>query len=245
MTLLRARDVTKRFGGVTALAGVSLGVEEGEVLGLIGPNGSGKTTFFNVVSGLVRPDSGSVTLDGQELTRLPPHRIARLGVARTFQISRPLAGLAVSENLLPSLHFGAERPREVRRRAGELLELVGLADKATWPAADLTTWELRRLELARALGVGRRLLLLDEIFAGLAPGDVDHTIELVRRIRDLTGVTVILIEHVMRATMALCDRVVVLAHGVVVTIGPPTDVVRHPEVLDVYLGTREVPDAEG
>jgi branched-chain amino acid transport system ATP-binding protein len=246
MSPLTAHHVTKHFGGVTALHGFELEAREGETLGLIGPNGSGKTTFFNLVSGLIRPDEGSIRFDGAELTRLSPPAIARLGVARTFQISRPLSGLTVVENLLPGLAFGSERPPPgtARHRAMKLLELVDLDRKAEWVAHDLTLWETRRLELARALGVGSRLLLLDEIFAGLGPADVPHTVELIRRIRREIATTVLLVEHVMVATMALCDRIVVIANGEVVTEGQPNEVVRHPKVLEVYLGSKEVPDAE-
>jgi branched-chain amino acid transport system ATP-binding protein len=247
MSLLAARGITKHFGGVTALEDVSFEVMEGETLGLIGPNGSGKTTFFNVASGLMRPDAGRIFFDGVELTRLTPPRIARLGVARTFQISRPLAGLTVVENLLPGIYFGSERLSgpEARRRAMELLELVALDGKAHWSAHDLTMWETRLLELARALGVGSRLVLLDEIFAGLAPADIPETLDLVRRVRREMSTTMVVVEHVMAAVMALCDRIVVIASGRLVTEGAPQEVVRHPRVLEVYLGSKEVPDAQG
>lgn len=247
MSLLAVRGISKHFGGVTALSEVSFDVMQGETLGLIGPNGSGKTTFFNLVSGLLRPDTGSIMLDKVELTRLTPPQIARLGVARTFQISRPLAGLTVLENLLPGIYFGSERltGADARRRALELLELVSLDAKAGWLAHDLTMWETRRLELARALGVGSRLVLLDEIFAGLASADIPATVDLVRRVREQTNTTMVVVEHVMAATMALCDRIVVIASGRLVTEGPPQEVVRHPHVLEVYLGSKEVPHAEG
>ena len=246
MSLLVAEGITKRFGGVTALSDFGLEAREGETLGLIGPNGSGKTTFFNLVSGLLRPDSGSIRFKGEDLVRLTPPEIARRGVARTFQISRPMAGLSVLENVLPGLYFGsAPQPAgRARKRAMALLELVGLEEKAHWVAHDLTMWETRQLELARALAVGSELLLLDEIFAGLSPSDVERTIELLRRIRSQVT-TVLLVEHVMAATMALCDRLVVVANGRFVTEGPPEEVVRHPEVLRVYLGSKEVPGAEG
>lgn len=245
MSLLSASGISKQFGGITALHDFSLEAREGEILGLIGPNGSGKTTFFNLVSGLMRPDSGTIDFDGHELTAMAPPAVARLGVARTFQISRPLAGLTVVENLLPGLHYGADPPPPgaARDRARELLDLVGLEAKADWLAHDLTLWETRRLELARALGVGSRLVLLDEIFAGLGPADVEETVELVRRVHEGIASTMVLVEHVMAATMALCDRIVVIANGRLVTEGAPSEVVRHPKVLEVYLGSKEVPDA--
>lgn len=246
MSLLVAEDVTKRFGGVTALAGFGLEAREGETLGLIGPNGSGKTTFFNVVSGLLRPDSGSIRFRGEDLVHLGPPEIARLGVARTFQIPRPMMGLTVVENVLPGLHYGSNPLPSglAQKRAMELLETVGLDTKTGWVAHDLTMWETRQLELARALAVGSELLLLDEIFAGLSPVDVQRTVELLKRIRREVK-TVLLVEHVMAATMALCDRLVVIANGHFVTEGPPDEVVRHPEVLRVYLGSKEVPGAGG
>lgn len=245
MSVLVAEGVTKHFGGVTALNDFDLEALEGETLGLIGPNGSGKTTFFNLLSGLLRPDEGSIHLKGEDLLQLSPPEIAHRGVARTFQISRPMMGLTVVENLLPGLHYGSHPlpAPAARKRARELLELVGLDAKAGWVAHDLTMWETRQLELARALAVGSELLLLDEIFAGLSPGDVQRTIELLRRIREEVK-TVLLVEHVMAATMALCDRLVVIANGSLVTQGPPDDVVRHPRVLQVYLGSKEVPDAD-
>lgn len=247
MSLMVAQGVDKHFGGVVALHDFDLEVREGEILGLIGPNGSGKTTFFNLVSGLLRPDAGAISFDGHDLTRTPPPDIARLGIARTFQISRPLGGLTLVDNLLPGLYYGAHAmtPPAAGRRARELLDLVGLEAKTGWLAHDLTLWETRRLELARALAVGTRLVLLDEIFAGLGPADVEETVALVRRVHETLAPTMVLVEHVMAATMALCDRIVVLANGRLVTEGRPQDVVRHPKVLEVYLGSREVPDASG
>lgn len=236
--MLAVEGVRKRFGGLVALDAVSMTVRQGEICGLIGPNGSGKSTLFNVVSGLVRPDAGRVLIDGADCTRAVPPAIARRGVGRAFQIVRPLAGLTCRENLLPGLRYGSQPldAAAARVRAGELLDLVGLAHKAAVPAGDLTLWEHKALEVARALSVGSRLVLLDEVFAGLSPSDVERMIAVVRRLRDELDATIVLVEHVMRATMALCDRVVVLSFGTVIADGSPRDVTRDQRVIDVYLG---------
>lgn len=242
--MLAAEQVTKNFGGLQALKAVSFTIEEGEICGLIGPNGSGKSTFFNVVSGLLRPDEGRIVFDGQDITGASPPRIARHGIGRAFQIVRPLAGLTCAENLLPGLLYGAD-PVDLptaRRRSLDHLDIVGLGAKATTVAADLSLWEKKALEVARALSVGQRLLLLDEVFAGLSPGDVDRMVAVIRQVHEEFDTTILLVEHVLRATMALADRIIVLSFGEVIAEGTPEEVVRHPKVIEVYLGARH---AEG
>lgn len=238
--MLVADELSKHFGGLRALDQVSFTVHEGEICGLIGPNGSGKSTFFNVVSGLLRADGGRLTFDGNDITRASPPAIARHGIGRAFQIVRPLPGLTCAENMLPGLLYGAD-PVDLptaRRQAREHLEIVGLHAKAETVAADLSLWEKKALEVARALSVGRRLLLLDEVFAGLSRGDVDRMVAVIRHVHQDLGVTVLLVEHVLRATMALADRVVVLSFGKIIAEGTPDAIVRDPKVVEVYLGKR-------
>ncbi|MBA3473961.1 MAG: ABC transporter ATP-binding protein [Rubrobacter sp.] len=236
--MLAIRDVSKSFGGLRALKEISFEVNEGEICGLIGPNGSGKTTLFNVISGLTRPDSGRIEFEGRDLSRSKPKAIAGLGVGRTFQTVRPLANLSARDNLLPGLLYGGRAGGigAARREAGDLLGFVGLGHKADTLGHDLTLSEKKRLEVARALAIKPRLILLDEVFAGLGPNEIDQAIELVGRIRDELSVTVLLVEHVMRATMALSERIVVLSFGEVIADGRPAEVVKDERVLEVYLG---------
>ncbi len=239
--MLAVDNVTKNFGGLRALKGVSLEVGDGVICGLIGPNGSGKTTLFNLISGLARPDSGRIEFEGRDITRSAPAEIAGLGVGRTFQIVRPLAGLSARDNLLPGLLYGGGwgSVAGARREAEDLLGFVGLGHKADTIGYDLTLSEKKRLEVARALAVGPRLLLLDEVFAGLGPKEIDRSIDLVRRIRDELSVTILLVEHVMRATMTVSERIVVLSFGEIIADGTPTEVVNDERVLEVYLGGAE------
>jgi len=242
VTLLRARGVCKSFGGLLALSGVDLDVSEGEVLGLIGPNGAGKTTLINAISGVHRPDRGSILFDGRELTRLAPERIVRLGVARTFQTPRPFPTLSVLENVMVGVAFGrraaARAAAEAEARA--LLEFVGLGDRAELEPQRLTIGELRRLELARALGSGARLLLLDEIHAGLTPRELEDAAALLGRLR-ARGVTVVMVEHVMRIVLTVCDRLVVLDFGRKIAEGAPAAVTADPAVVRAYLGEGRSP----
>ncbi|HEV8675817.1 MAG TPA: ABC transporter ATP-binding protein [Methylomirabilota bacterium] len=226
-----------RFGGLTALTGVSLRVASGEIVGLIGPNGAGKTTLFNVVTGLVRPTRGTVRFRGTPITRLPPFRIARLGVARTFQLVRILPALTVAQNVLVGRYFGAHRratgtgPAE----AGRLLGLVGLAGRGGEPAQTLPLADRTRLEIARALATEPDLLLLDEVLSGIRAAEARALMDLIREIRR-QGTTVIMIEHIMKAIMALSDRVVVLHHGEKIAEGTPAAVAADPAVVTAYLG---------
>jgi branched-chain amino acid transport system permease protein len=236
--LLACRDVRRAFRGVQALAGVSLDVGEGEIVGLVGPNGSGKSTLINVVSGHYRAEGGSIRLAGVEITDHPAHQIARHGVARTYQIPRPFPRLTVRENVAVAAMFGGStRSRSVaRREAARWLEFTGLADRPDALPGELNLHQRKFLELARALAGEPRLVLLDEVLSGLTPAEMASAIGLVRQIRD-HGTTVVFVEHVMHVVTELADRVVVLDAGRVIATGAPTAVMRHPEVIRVYLGS--------
>jgi branched-chain amino acid transport system ATP-binding protein len=238
--LLRVDHVSKRFGGVRALDGVDFTVGRGEVVGLIGPNGAGKTTLFNVVCGLP-PTSGRVRFDGADITGLPPHRICRRGVARTFQLTRPFVELSARDNVAAAVLFGRRRQRvaglsAARREADRILTTVRLDHRAERPARELLFAERRRLELARALGTGPALLLLDEVMAGLTVAEAADLVGLLSAIAREGGLTLLLIEHVMKVVMTICDRVVVLNYGSKLAEGTPGEVAAHPAVIDAYLG---------
>ena len=239
MAILEIRDVEQSFGGLDVLEGVSLSVEEGAIQGLIGPNGAGKTTIFNIVSGLLRADAGTVVFDGTDISAMAPKDIARMGVGRTFQITRPYPGMTVRDNLLPSLLYagGYSHVGAARERADELLDLLGLGTLADEEGRDLTMSEQKRLEMARALATEPELLLLDEVFAGLSHEDIDRQVEVVRDIQAELDVSILLIEHVMEATMQVCDNVAVLASGTIIAEDVPEVIVHDQQVIDVYLGT--------
>ena len=237
--LLAVEGLGKRFGGFTALEGIDLTVARGERLGLIGPNGSGKSTLVNCISGTLRNETGRVVLDGRVLDGLAPHQRTRLGLARSFQLPRPFGGLTVAENLrVPLLFAHRTRPGEAacRARIAELLGQVGLADKAERRPRELTQIEMRRLELARAMAAGPRLLIADEAMAGLSHGEVDEILDLLLRLNEREGITIVMIEHIMRAVMAFSQRLVCLVAGRKVADGDPQEVVRNPEVERAYLG---------
>ena len=241
--MLTVDRIGKIFGGVRALQDVSFTVPERSIFGIMGANGAGKTTLFATIAGNLRPTSGEIRLRDLRLTGLPAHRIAAAGVARTFQIVRPFRGLSVHENVATALRFGA-RPRPPTMstaapdRAAGILDLTGLDAVAGRPAGALTLAQQKRLEVARALATGPRLLLLDEVMAGLTPAEVQDMIAMVRSIRSDMGVTVMIIEHVMGALMALSDHIVVLDHGETIASGPPAHLAENPAVRSAYLGRR-------
>jgi branched-chain amino acid transport system ATP-binding protein len=232
---LAVRGVTKRFGGLVAVNGATLDVAEGSITGLIGPNGAGKTTLFAVVAGFETPTSGIVMLEGEEITGRKPHHLARMGLARTFQIVQPFAGLSVRENIAVGAFLRESKRSAALAVAEEVAARVGLTDQLDKPAAALTVAGRKRLEVARALATRPKLLLLDEVLAGLNPSEVRDIVPVVRAIRD-SGVTVLMIEHVMQAVMNLCERVHVLAQGRIICSGTPAEVVAAPQVVEAYLG---------
>jgi branched-chain amino acid transport system ATP-binding protein len=234
--LLEVDGLTKHFGGVLANDRVSFAVERGEMLGIIGPNGAGKSTLFELITGFVRPDAGVVRLDGRRLTGRPTHEINRAGIARTFQKMRLFLGLTVLDNVVAGAVTRLPDLDQARARARTCLGFVGLADREHLPARALSTGQRKRLELARALATGPRLLLMDEVTGGVDQRMIPALVALVRRLRDDEGVTVVLIEHNMRVVMDLCDRIVALHLGRVLTQGTPAEVTRHPDVVRAYLG---------
>jgi len=239
MTLLRVAHLTKDFGGLRAVSDLSFDLAEGELLGLIGPNGAGKTTAFNLMAGSIAPSAGTVELSGENIVGLRPHAVVRRGIARTFQIVKPFRKLAVLENVALAAFLHEPNRARAEANAARILETVNLNGKHGSLASDLTLGEQKRLEIARALATRPKLLFLDEPMGGLNPAEIDHACELVMRIRD-GGVTVILIEHHMKAIMRIADRVIVLHHGVKIADAAPQEIVRHPDVIKAYLGERGV-----
>lgn len=239
MSLIEVRGVRKRFGGVIALDGVDMQIQEGETLGLVGPNGSGKSTLINILSGFYPCDDGSIRFEGENVTETPAHRIAALGLARTYQIPRPFETMTPRENIAVSYMFGHSRHglSEAREAAQEWLEFTGLADVADTGIGELTLHQLKFLELARSLATQPSLLLLDEVLAGLNPSEINESVEMISRISE-RGVTILIVEHVVRVVMALSDRLVVLDQGKVISEGEPETVMTDPAVVAAYLGEK-------
>jgi branched-chain amino acid transport system ATP-binding protein len=242
MTLLRLNSVSRRFGGVVAVDSVGFSIESGEIVGLMGANGAGKTTLFSLIAGNLRPTAGEILLDDRRIDRLRPDQISGLGVARTFQIVRPFAGLTVLENVAIGALFGSSREKSVTRAnadARAVLEEVGLADRAEDYANALNLSGRKRLEIARALATNPKLLMLDEVMAGLTPREGADAVAMIRRLHKARNLTVIVVEHVMGILMDLCPRIVVLHHGALIAEGPPSEVANDQRVIDSYLGTRQ------
>jgi len=239
MNLLEIEGLSKYFGGLAAAADVDLHVGKGEIVGLIGPNGAGKTTVFNLVSGALVPDSGKVTFKGKSIAGLKPYEIAKMGIARTFQSVKVFSKMSVLNNVLLGYLFGGSKQialtDSARRETEEVLAFVGLREMKETRAQDLILANQKRLEVARALATRPDLLLLDEVMAGLTPTEVGLSMELVRKIRE-KGVTVFMIEHVMKAIMSICDRIIVLHHGEKIAEGTPQEIVQNRTVVEVYLG---------
>lgn len=234
--LLHVDHVTKRFGGLVAVNDVSLQIEKGEVLGLIGPNGAGKTTLFNAISGTYAPDVGQVIFEGRNITELPSHVVCGLGLARTFQIVKPFANLSVVDNVKVGAFLRYNHAGDAGRKAREIVEFVDLGAMADKPARNLTTSGRKRLELARALATEPKLLLLDEVMAGLTPTESRKIVDLIHRIRDQYNLTLLVIEHVMQAIMALSDRIAVLHHGQLIAVDTPQVIASDAAVIEAYLG---------
>jgi branched-chain amino acid transport system ATP-binding protein len=233
--LLEIDHVSKSFSGLRAVQNVSFAVPEGGIVGLIGPNGAGKTTCFNVIAGVFRPDAGEVRLEGKRIDGWRPDQICQAGLARTFQLVKPFADLTVMENVIVGALNNCRTVSQAREKSADVIEKLGLGAKRDQVAKALTLPERKRLEVARALATGPRILLLDEVMAGLRPTEMDTMVGLFRELNK-TGLTILLIEHVMRAVMALSGRVIVLHHGEVISSGTPDEVTRDPAVLESYLG---------
>jgi branched-chain amino acid transport system ATP-binding protein len=234
--LLVLDDVTKRFRGLVAVDEVSFDVEAGEICGVIGPNGAGKTTLFNMIAGVFEPDGGSITFAGQRIDGFPADKVCRRGIGRTFQLVRPFPGLTVEDNVIVGGLLHRANVPAAREKAHDLLRRLDLFDKRHQKASSLTLPDRKRLEVARALATDPKLLLLDEVMAGLRPTETDRLVAVLKALNHDTGLTIVLIEHVMRAVMALASHIVVLHHGALIADGPPEAVVRDAAVIESYLG---------
>lgn len=243
MPLLELKGVNKSFGGLKAVSQVSFDLNGGEILGIIGPNGAGKTTLFNVITGFLKADSGEVWFNGENIVGLKPHRVCQKGMVRTFQLVKPFVELTVLENVVVAALNRAKTIKEAREKAIRTIDLVGLKEKTNTLSSGLTLGHRKRLELARTLATEPKLLLLDEVMAGLTPTEVDELIRLLKQVNQ-KGVTILLIEHVMRGLMALSKRVVVLNYGQKIAEGVPGEIVKDRQVIEAYLG-EEFASAQG
>jgi branched-chain amino acid transport system ATP-binding protein len=238
--LLAVNGVSKRFRGLVAVDRVSVEVPQGAIFAVIGPNGAGKTTLFNMIAGVFAPDGGSIRFAGEQIEGLPPDRICRGGIGRTFQIVRPFPALSVEDNVIVGALLHRHHAREARSHAQEVLRRLDLYDKRDQRASGLTLPDRKRLEVARALATDPKLLLLDEVMAGLRPTETDRIVAILKELNSETGLTILLIEHVMRAVMALASRILVLHHGAAIAQGTPEQVVRDRAVIDSYLGAEAI-----
>jgi ABC-type branched-subunit amino acid transport system ATPase component len=233
--MLEIQSLTKKFGGLTAVNNVDLNVKESKIISLIGPNGAGKTTLFAMVAGFLTPNSGTVVFEGKDITGLKPHKICNLGMVRTFQVTQPFAKLTTLENIMVGAYCRTHNRSKAKRKAEEVAAQVGMTALLEQEAISLTVAGRKRLELARALATEPRLLLLDEVMAGLNPTEIDEIVAVIRKIRD-SGVTILLIEHVMKAVMNLSDYAYVLNDGIRIAAGTPTEIANDPNVIEAYLG---------
>jgi branched-chain amino acid transport system ATP-binding protein len=233
--ILEARDLSKQFGGTAALKGVTISAAAGEIVGLIGPNGAGKTTLLNLLSGVLRPTTGRVLFKGRDLAGLKAHAVARMGIARTLQTPRSFPSMSVLENVAVGAMFG--RPHGHLDHATRCLELVGLGARGDSPMSSLNLQERKSIELARALAMAPSVVLIDEAMSGLNPTEIEDSMRLIRRVRDETGVTIIWVEHVVKAIMAVVERILVLNFGEIIACGSPSDIARNDAVIEAYLGT--------
>lgn len=242
--ILDTQEITKRFGGLTAVNQVSMQIQEGQIYGLIGPNGAGKTTFINSIAGKFPPSNGTVYFRGEETTGLPAEVMCKKGLARTFQIPRPFPNLTVLENVKVGAVFGPKDggPKPAEQRAKEALEFVEFNLPIDTPASQLNAVQLKRIDLARAISCQPKLLLLDELASGLTPGELDSIMVLIKKIRG-QGVTIIAIEHIMRVIKGICDEVMVIEYGTEIARGTPDEVLNNPKVIEAYLGEEEAPHA--
>jgi len=236
--ILEVRNLLKAFGGLVAIQKLDLEVQDGETIGLIGPNGSGKTTLFNLISGALRPEHGTIRFKGKDITGLKPHKICQVGIARTFQLTKPFAGMTALQNVMIGRMYGGDPDQNIKEAEEEcngILEFVGLRGKSLSVAATLGVVERKRMEIARALATKPELLLLDEVMSGLTPTEMEEALELVKTISN-SGITLIIVEHVMKAILDISSRLVVLNYGEKIAEGAPQEVVNNEKVIEAYLG---------